>query len=395
MQQYLVMVITIQNKKQIQLPTVKISEPFQKNTLLFLDTFSKELIKNKKNYKYPEIISFAFWIRKSNLIGLKKKSNLEHSRLGRGLAFHITPSNVTTGFLYSWIFSLISGNSNIVKIPSKNFEQIKLIFNTLKILSSKSNFKSIFKSNKFIKYDSNKDEITTYLSSLSDLRLIWGGDKTILKLRSFHTPVHALDFNFFDRFSFSLLHLNKQSNYEKISQNFFNDSLVMDQNACSSPHIVVWYKTKKENIELFWKKFGKIVEKKYDLDLGNVYLKFSNEVLNLTKLENFNFSNKDKNFITRIKVSKLQENIHEIRGKFGTFIEYDSNDFNFLKKIVNRKFQTLSYEGIDSKKIVNFLKRENINGVDRIVKLGNALQMSFIWDGFDIPRVLSRIIENE
>lgn len=395
MQQYLVMIIKIQNKKQIQLPNIKILEPFEKNTLLFLDTFSKELIKNKKNYKYPEIISFAFWIRKSNLIGLKKKSNLEDTRIGRGLAFHITPSNVTTGFLYSWIFSLISGNSNIVKIPSKNFEQIKLIFNTLKILSSKSNFKSIFKSNKFIKYDSNKEEITAYLSSLSDLRLIWGGDKTVLKLRSFQTPVHALDFNFFDRFSFSLLHLNKQSNYEKISQNFFNDSLVMDQNACSSPHIIVWYKTKKENIELFWKKFGKIVEKKYDLDLGNVYLKFSNEVLNLTKIDNFNFSYKDKNFMTRIKVSKLQENIHEIRGKFGTFIEYDSQNFNFLKKIVNRKFQTLSYEGIDSKKIVNFLKRKNINGVDRIVKLGNALQMSLIWDGFDIPRALSRIIENE
>ena len=137
------------------------------------------------------------------------------------------------------------------------------------------------------------------------------------------------------------------------------------------------------------------MEKKYDLDLGNVYLKFSNEVLNLTKIDNFNFSNKDKNFITRIKVSKLQENIHEIRGKFGTFIEYDSQNFNFLKKIVNRKFQTLSYEGIDSKKIVNFLKRKNINGVDRIVKIGNALQMSLIWDGFDIPRALSRIIENE
>ena len=45
--------------------------------------------------------------------------------------------------------------------------------------------------------------------------------------------------------------------------------------------------------------------------------------------------------------------------------------------------------------IVNFLKRKNINGVDRIVKLGNALQMSLIWDGFDIPRALSRIIENE
>ena len=93
---------------------------------------------------------------------------------------------------------------------------------------------------------------------------------------------------------------------------FFNDSLVMDQNACSSLHYSLVQNKKREH-RIILEKFGKIVEEKYDLDLGNVYLKFSNEVFNLTKIDNFNFSNKDKNFITRIKVSKLQENIHEIR----------------------------------------------------------------------------------
>lgn len=77
------------------------------------------------------------------------------------------------------------------------------------------------------------------------------------------------------------------------------------------------------------------------------------------------------------------------------FVEYNSDNLNFLSKIVNRKFQTLSYEGLDKLTILNFLKSKNINGIDRIVKLGNALQISLIWDGFDIPRSLSRIIENE
>ena len=43
--------------------------------------------------------------------------------MGRGLIFHITPTNVPTNFFYSFIFSLLSGNSNIVKLPTKDFEE--------------------------------------------------------------------------------------------------------------------------------------------------------------------------------------------------------------------------------------------------------------------------------
>ena len=45
--------------------------------------------------------------------------------MGRGLAFHVCLSNVPTNFIYSFIFGLLSGNSNIVKMPSKNFIEKK------------------------------------------------------------------------------------------------------------------------------------------------------------------------------------------------------------------------------------------------------------------------------
>ena len=48
-----------------------------------------------------------------------------NNKLGLGLAFHITPSNIPTNFAYSLIFGLLSGNSNVVKVPSRNFTQIK------------------------------------------------------------------------------------------------------------------------------------------------------------------------------------------------------------------------------------------------------------------------------
>ena len=46
--------------------------------------------------------------------------------IGRGCALHICPTNVPMNFAYSFVFGLISGNNNIVKIPTRNFTQVKL-----------------------------------------------------------------------------------------------------------------------------------------------------------------------------------------------------------------------------------------------------------------------------
>ena len=132
----------IQNLNIFNNKNLKTFKPFEKIIIEFLQDFSNSLIKDKKNIKYPEIIAFAFWIRKSNLIKIEKKLNLlkNEVRIGRGLAFHVPPANVLTGFLYSWVFGLLSGNSNIVKVPSSNKDlNSKIIKLINKIFSKKKN----------------------------------------------------------------------------------------------------------------------------------------------------------------------------------------------------------------------------------------------------------------
>ena len=106
--------------------------PFNNIVCEFLAEFSKELIKNKKSNKFPDVKTLAFWCREKNILNFKKKFISDKIRLGLGLIFHITPSNIPTNFAYSLIFGLITGNSNIVKVPSKNFKQINIICETLK-----------------------------------------------------------------------------------------------------------------------------------------------------------------------------------------------------------------------------------------------------------------------
>ena len=61
--------------------------------------------------------------------------------------------------------------------------------------------------------------------------------------------------------------------------------------------------------------------------------------------------------------------------------------------IISNKYQTLTYFGLEKLSLKNFVIDNKLNGIDRIVPIGKALEMSLIWDGFDIIRSLSRIID--
>ena len=112
---------------------VKSTIPYENNICNFLGDLSDELNRIKVIKKYPDIKTLAFWCRKKNILNLKKQFLTSETRLGLGLIFHITPSNIPTNFAYSLIFGLITGNSNIVKVPSKKFDQVQIICSSIMI----------------------------------------------------------------------------------------------------------------------------------------------------------------------------------------------------------------------------------------------------------------------
>ncbi len=123
-------------------------EPFSSQVISFLNIFSKELNTEKIVRNYPDLKALSFWCRKKNILKMKQNFLSSSNRIGLGLVFHIAPSNIPTNFAYSLIFGLLSGNSNIVKVPSKNFDQIKIICNI---------FRKIFKKKKIFYRKKNND----------------------------------------------------------------------------------------------------------------------------------------------------------------------------------------------------------------------------------------------
>ena len=210
----------------------------------------------------------VFFCRKANVKLLKKKYfNFLENRYGRGLVLHFTPSNVPLNFAYSLFFGLITGNANIIRLSKNNHDQAKILIKIINEVLKKKKFYELRKKINILRYDKS-EQITKLLSSICDVRLIWGGDKSINQIRSYSLSPNAFDVTFSDKFSICIISAKnylKSKLFRKEAEFFYNDTLFFDQNACTSPKIILWY-GESENINLaknkFWKEFEIIIKKK-------------------------------------------------------------------------------------------------------------------------------------
>ena len=372
-------------------------EIFDKDIIVFLNEISKEILRNNECKKFPDLITFGFWCRTNNIKSLLNNYNFFKNRVGRGTVLHITPSNVPTNFAYSMVFGLLSGNNNIIRLPSKKFIQVEILCKILKRLSKKNNLKKNFNKLLLIRYD-NSDTISSLLSKDVEARIIWGGDKTINKFKTFITKPRCIDLAFADRYSISLIDSNMISklNHNKLSnlaQKFFNDTYTMDQFGCSSPNTVFWLGKNNASKKKFWIELKKIVNQKYDLDLSGANKKISN-LMNFTINKNkiFKINNNNFDLITLENTKSDFDTFNNVN--FGTFVEINLNNVNQLHKYVSEKLQTITCYGIEFDIIKKFIIKNKLKGIDRVVPIGRAFDLTPEWDGVDIIATLSRTIGN-
>jgi hypothetical protein len=375
-------------------------EIFSEESIEFLSELSNILLKNAVVKKYPDVATFAFFIRKANLNLLKKNySNNINFRIGRGIVFHITPSNVPVNFAYSLLVGIISGNINIVKVPSKNFEQVNIIIYSIKEALKLSKFKTLFEKRIFVvKYDRD-NQATSIFSSICDVRIIWGGDNTINEIRKSSIPSKSTEITFADRYSISVINAKeylKLENKRKIAIDFYNDTYLFDQNACTSPQSIYWVGSKDEITDakhFFWSTLETLlVEKNYDLQ----------PIISIDKLTTFYSQAINNNIfktiqtnnnIWRVNNLNLLSGVEFYKCSSGYFNEFTINSLDELLPIINRKYQTMSYIGFSKFEIYDWVNKFKPIGIDRIVPIGQTMDFSLVWDGFDFVSNLSRQIE--
>ena len=377
-----------------------IIKPFDALMIDFLSRFSNELDKSKFTKNYKDIKTLSFFSRYQNLIILKKKFYTNQEvRVGQGLIFHVTPSNIPTNFAYSLIFGLLTGNSNIIKVTSKKFEQVSIICKTLRKLLSEKKYKKLKDFIHIYRYSQEQEIISKELSLNSDARIIWGSDNTVSEIKKFKTKPKTVDVLFPDRYSFCLINSTKFENLTEkellsFANKFYNDTFIADQNACSSPHLIVWAgKINEMRRQKFWKTLSNLVKLKYqapELSSVDKYHKFCSDLI---KLKHLNSVKIYDNCVYTLKLKKFSETMENLRGRWGYFYEFETKNINSISKNINRKYQTMTYFGFKKDTLKKFIISNNIKGIDRFVPVGSALDINFVWDGYDLFKSLTRIIE--
>ncbi|MCW8090340.1 acyl-CoA reductase [Alteromonas sp. ASW11-130] len=379
------------NEKDVsKLPVVGQSCDDVLNTqaLAFTSVLSRHLL-NDKFKMQSEIVALGFWLRKSNLAKQFTSASVGTTK-PIGLVVHYTPANVDTMFVYSWICSLVMGNCNVIRLNStlsalQNF-LLEAIFDVL----SKPEFDELALSNIFVQYDRNNEVVANSLSQLADGRVLWGGDESVLSIRRLPIKPRCRDISFADRYSASLIdgdELSKED-IQKIAEGFYRDLHPFEQQACSSPKIVFWL-GEKEHFDSFFIEVDSLFKEKPAITLKNEQLITQQSLALTNRVESCDVYN-TLSVVTVNAQFPLDINIHT--GNFTLWV-VPISQLTDLERYVDEKLQTLTYAGIAQEKLIKFLMKPSIKGIDRVVPIGNALAFSQIWDGYGLTNQLTRRIE--
>lgn len=371
--------------------------PFSDEVIEFLNALSSAIMKDRMSRLYPDAITFAYFCRKGNLMKLKEQYVHEGDlRLGRGVLFHIAPSNVPINFGYSLVAGLLAGNANVVRVSSKQFTQVDLIIKHLHSLFDSGLFNDVANRIALVRYDRTSDA-SAFFSSVANVRVIWGGDVTIQTIRQNALPPRSFDVCFADRYSIAAIRPSaimeaSENEMKKLAEAFYNDTYLFDQNACSAPHTIFWQNesTLEEAKTRFWNAVHEYVSAKYELQA----------VMSVDKLTAFyrqavcmemKAEPMPDNVVVRAELSELPKNIDDFRCACGYFSEKTIKCLDEIAPIVTIKYQTLGYYGFEHSELVDFVSRNRFLGLDRIVPIGETTAFSLTWDGYNLIDTFTRI----
>lgn len=284
-------------------------------------------------------------------------------------------------------------------IPSRDFPQIRIINRAIRTeLEKYAELKPYIL---LLRYERDKD-INDVLSSLCDVRVIWGGDSTIMELRKSPLPPRATEVTFADRYSLAVIDSGEyirrikadSKAASRTASDFYNDTYLFDQNACTSPRVVAWAGCAREEAKVaFWESLLAIVKQKYPFQPIQAVDKLSTEYLaSAAGLGGMKQISQGDNCLVRVQITQLPPKLMDYRGNSGYFYEFDCDDILALRDFCgDPRCQTVGLLG--GKSLLEPLIQAGIRGVDRVVPIGYTMDFDLIWDGYNLVERLTRTIQ--
>lgn len=377
--------------------------PFDSVVLDFVDSLSGRILADKAFRRFPELMAMAFWMRRVNILKLREKFESEKAERvwpARGIVFHIAPANVDTIFVYSWFLSMLVGNINVVRLSSKVDEQVTTLVSVINDLADRPEFRAVAERFMIVQYE-HDDETTSFFSSFCDVRVIWGGDETVRRIRALPLKPTATELVFADKFSMSVMRAQSFMALEKkdgLIANFYNDAYWFGQNACSSPRLVVWLGEKAavgEARRSFWDLLEKKVEEKLRVLPPAVavdkLVAVTSVIISASGAVHVEPSR--TSLVSRVLLEKPEDVKRDLHCGGGLFYELVIGSLDELAAVISPKDQTVSVFGIGADEWRQFVVTHRPEGINRVVPVGEALSFSAVWDGYDLLREFCREVE--
>lgn len=366
-----------------------------------------------EQYKHQGLAYIISWIRSGQLQSIadlslrgnravlddfcKINGDIRNFRaLPRGIVVHWLAGNVPTLGFISLLLSIITKNTNIIKLPSgdnnllammvDDFRKIDFVGSGGNNISGNVIFDSI--SLVYVSRDSHDNEM---LSKMADIRIAWGGSDAVKSIMALSKRYDADDLIFGPKISFACIgveSLQKISKAKRVARNVAVDCSVFDQEACASAH------------NIFVETGGSISPQVFAELISEKMIEVSRQVPR---------SNENTSTIGNVKSARLKYYLE------GTVISPEGYDWTVLYR---DKFEwsdpvygrTVFVHPVDDLKLVSkYISRDNQvvglalpasrrneiaeiyaqSGVDRITQVGHMADFTSPWDGlFPIDRLV-------
>lgn len=376
--------------------------PFDPRAVRFLAGLSGAIRRAPESRRHEAVYAFGFWCRQARLEALERRHSRSGIRVGRGLVFHVPPSNVPALFAYTMAIGLLAGNANIVRLSTRRGEADAALLALLRQELDRPEHREVKERLSIVSYGRDS-EITAAYCARCDARVVWGGDDTAAAIRAMPVPPHAVELVFPDRWSlalFSQAAFSAMSGEERAetARRFYNDTYQMDQNACASPQLVLWLTDggTADCRSLWWAAVAEQAARRYELDGWRAARKkelLCRCIMTMRTPAIASVERYGGDLLYAAWLDQLPAGPAGVRGGFGLFFQSEIHRLEELLPLLSPRVQTLVCGGMEPGPLARWLAQHGARGVDRVVPPGRALEMDTIWDGRDLIAGLSRRIE--
>jgi hypothetical protein len=363
----------------------------------FLNSFGRRLLAPALAREHPELAALGFFLRPGELHAtLARLSTMDGSlRFPRGLVLHFPPANVDTLFVYSWALSALAGNKNVVRVSPRSSGPVDVVLGALN--ETLADADPVIASTQLMITYGRDDLVTSLLSSVCDLRVIWGGDQSVTEIRRHPLAPHARDLTFPNRSSFAAISVagwRAAAHADRLAAvvGFHNDAYWFDQAACASPRTLFWIGEPAAAGDAraeFAALLARVVAERGTTVDPAMAIRKRLAAYGMAAdghVDSVRFSGNEVAVLDLVRPEPTRRWLG-----VGTFPQATIASLTDLVEVVQREDQTLSCFGFARSELVDLATRLAGRGIDRIVPFGGALTFAPVWDGYDLLAEFTRL----